>query len=138
MNNRFMKGWFGLIIVVMFVICPGCKTNSKDNRIDNQIEATIASTTLPKKLGDGSSYLTECYYLDRTLTYRIKTDKNTLAKMKVEDKSSATLEKMKSGLLTKHLVDMLSKVGASARYIYYNDGDSLCIVLSSVDLQNVE
>lgn len=116
------------------IIFSGCKKEDKTKKYDLEIELAIAGIKLPQKLNDNSS-LTECYYNKKTLNYRMEISKERLAEMKIAEKRSDTAEKLRTGIMPRALVQKLIQAEASVRYVYFNDNDSVILIISPEDLK---
>ena len=134
-----MKAKYSVMVLVMAFIAavtvlPSCVNKDKTAVYDEKIEKLVSGLTFPQKLNDNSS-LTACYYKDKMLTYRVEIDKDKLAKMKVEEKREDTLDKLRTGLLPRALVQNLVKAEASLQYIYVNDKDSVGFIFTPEELK---
>ncbi len=135
-----MKSFFSVFLILCFIsglMAGGCKREDKNKKYDVEIETAVAGLKLPQKLNDNSN-LTECYYKKKTLTYRMEISKERLAKMKIAEKRAAIAETLRSGILPQILVQKLIKADASARYVYFNENDSVILIISPEDLKAEE
>lgn len=132
-----IKSIFVAVAVVITGLCMLVSCNRKEKeeaKFDRQIEQLVSGLTFPQKLNDNSS-LTACSYHDRMLTYKVEIDKKRLAAMKLDQKRGETLEKLRTGLLPRALVQALVKANASLQYIYFNDNDSVSFIFSPDELK---
>ena len=126
-------------IVVLTVLCLSAVSCKKDpaKEIDKQLTQAIAGLSFPHKLNDNTT-LTDCYYVDKVLTFRCEIDKKALADMDVDKKREDTLDKLKTGLFPRNLIRNVANAGASIRYIYVNGGDSVMFSYAPEDLNIAE
>lgn len=126
-------------IVVLTVLCLSAVSCKKDpaKEIDKQLTQAIAGLSFPQKLNDNTT-LTDCYYVDKVLTFRCEIDKKALADMDVDKKREDTLDKLKTGLFPRNLIRNVANAGASIRYIYVNGGDSVMFSYAPEDLNIAE
>lgn len=109
----------------------GCKNIQRKNAEKQIIELT-KQMTLPIKLNDATK-LTECYYSDKTLTYRNETSADTLAAINVDSLRKTTLNNLKTN--SRKLISSVVKADAKIRYIYVNNTDSIMFTFDPDELK---
>lgn len=128
---------FGLLLVMailaLSVSMTSCKKNESD-KADKRITEAVSKLKLPQMLNSVTT-LTECYYGEKMLTYRLETTSDTLASMNVDARRAVTLENLRTGLLPQNLIANLVKAGASVRYIYVCGKDSVLFTFSPEELK---
>lgn len=137
MKTKYSLWALMLLAITSIALLPACSKKDKTAVYDEKIESLVSGLTFPQKLNDNSS-LTACYYKDKLLTYRVEIDKDKLASMKVEEKRTETLDKLRTGLLPRALVQNLVKAEASLQYIYVNGTDSVGFVFTPEELKIAE
>ena len=121
-----------LLLAAIITFSYGCKKDEK-GMVDKQIETFAKSIQVPMTLKDKSS-LVECTYKDKTLTLKRKVTDTQLQQIKVEQKQKRTQDSLLLQDLPKNIIDKIVFTGASIRYVYLNDSDSVSFILSPDDL----
>lgn len=128
------------ILSTLLIVCglsgilfSACKKEDKTKKYDLEIETAITGLQLPQNLKDNST-LTQCYYSEKTLNYQIEISKERLADMKIEKKQSEIIEKLRNDITSSALKKKLIDAGASVRYVYFNDKDTVILIITPEDL----
>lgn len=139
-----MKKNFVLSLAVMLMLSlmafTSCDKKAKEEaKYDEQITQLVSGLTFPQKLVDNTN-LTGCTYVGKVLTYKVEIEKKQLDEMKLDEmkldeKRAQTLEKLRTGLLPRALLQSLVKAQASLQYIYYNDKDSVSFIYAPSELK---
>lgn len=134
-----MKKFLSLIAVVavVFSLAVGVTSCSKspDKVADENIENALKEISLPRTLRD-SSVVTDVTYVDKELAFRIEIDKDKFSKVEADTLRKVTLEKLHSGLFPRKLVNYMIQAGASAKYIYVCENDSVMFTFSNEVIKN--
>lgn len=109
----------------------------KMGKADRNIEKAVNGLTFPQKLNDGSE-LTDCTYADKILTFTCEVDKKTFKQISKDGYKEKTLDRLKSGLYPRNLIDNVVAAGASIEYIFTNGDDSVEFIFTpeELDLNN--
>ncbi len=126
---------FSILLATMIatVMLTGCKKD-KASQADKNIQDAVANVELPHKLNDATT-VTAIYYKDKILTFRNETPSDTLAALNVDSMRSITLHKLRTGLFPRNLINNVVAAGASIRYIYVADSDSVMFSFSSEEFK---
>jgi len=126
---------FSILLATMIatVMLTGCKKD-KASQADQNIQDAVANVELPHKLNDATT-VTAIYYKDKILTFRNETPSDTLAALNVDSMRSITLHKLRTGLFPRNLINNVVAAGASIRYIYVADSDSVMFSFSSEEFK---
>lgn len=125
-----------LVICLFSISLTSCK-NGKIAKADKNIENAVAGLSFPQTLNDGSK-LTDCTYIDKVLTFTCDVDKKTFKEVKKDGYKEKTLERLKSGLYPRNLIDNVVAAEASIKYIFTNGDDSVEFTFFPDDLKLVE
>lgn len=133
-----MKRLFRIFIILSVILFGSINIVSckKDKGVvaDKHLTEAVQGLTFPQTLNDGTK-LTNCYYKEKVLTFRCELDKDKLSKMDVEQYRANTLERLKTGLFPRNLIKNVTDAGASIRYIYVNENDSVMFSFTSDELK---
>ena len=126
----------GILALVFVVSAPfaSCKKD-KAEIASQQLAAAVEKIQLPKEL-NSSTTLTECYYSDKTLTFRCEVDKKAFQKIEADKAKNKTLGQLSTGLFPRNLVNHVIDADASIRYIFVNDNDSVTFLFTADELAN--
>lgn len=130
--KNFIKYAFAAILCVSLL--SACKKDEAQEA-DTRIEKAVTGLSLPQKLNDGVTTLTDCYYSDKVLVFRNEVPKEKLAALDVDASRTKTLENLKGGLLPRNLVQNLIKADASVKYIMVCGNDSVSYTFTAAELK---
>lgn len=133
-----MKKIFSILLtmVVAMTFTMSLQSCKKDPAkiADENIRKSVSTLVFPQDLKE-TGKLVGLDYTDKVLTFRIEIDQDKLRSMNVDTVRSQTLRSLKTGLFRRNLIDNVNKAGASVKYIYVNDSDSVSFSFTPEELK---
>lgn len=125
---------FTLVVAMAFTMSlQSCKKDPA-KIADENIRKSVSTLVFPQDLKE-TGKLVGLDYTDKVLTFRIEIDQDKLRSMNVDTVRSQTLRSLKTGLFRRNLIDNVNKAGASVKYIYINDSDSVSFSFTPEELK---
>ena len=123
----------GVVMLIPTVV--SCKKNNPEQDAELGLVKVLEEISLPDTLRDGS-ILTNCTFIDKTLTYRIEIDKSTFKNLNADKMKGKALDNLTKGLFSKNLLEVVSKAKGSIKFVMVSGNDSIVQSYSPGELES--
>lgn len=103
---------------------------------DEHLAQAVDALSFPQELKDGSK-LVSLAYSDKELGFRIEVSKEKYSRIAADSANfrNETIERLRTGLFPRNLIDNVVAAGASLRYVYVSGEDSVMYSVSTDELK---
>lgn len=115
-----------LVLLVSAIAAFTFAACSKDRAAEADVRITraVSGLTFPQELKDGSK-LVGVDYGDKRLSFRIEVEKAAFKAIDNDKTRANTLERLRTGLFPRNLIENVIAAGAGVRYVYICGEDSI-------------
>lgn len=125
-----------IIALLIAVLAPGFVACKKDaaEEAGKSLASAVEKLNLPQELKDGVT-LSSCSYADKVLTFVCDVDKAQFKDIDADKSKTGTIDRLKTNILPRNLVEKVKEAGASIKYVFVCDTDTLSYEITSSELQ---